>query len=98
VERKLLSLRQSDILTTNKLARDVELDLGFAETLVADLVNEGILGVVIVVGCKNDEYSHPLFFYSFEEYYNASQYLICDECGQPIDFKNAKIGFTRGNF
>lgn len=98
MRRELLSLRPSDILTTNKLARNVKLDFDFAQSLLASLVNEGILSVVIAVGCENEDYSHSYFFYSFEEYYNADTNLKCPECGEPIDFKHAKIGFKRGNF
>lgn len=98
MQQELLSLRPSDIMTTSLLARKVKLDIDFAETLLADMVNEGILDVVIAVGCTNEDYSHPHLFYSFDEFYRAPKSLKCKECGEPIDFINVKIGFRRGNF
>jgi hypothetical protein len=98
VKKELLALRKSDVLTTNKLARDVSIDTDFARTLLADMVNEGILEVIIVVGCMNEEYSHIKIFYSFEDYYNNHSNIECSECGAPLDFSQAKIGFKRGNF
>jgi hypothetical protein len=85
-------------LTSNKLARDVSIDFEFAQSLLSELVNEGILYVIIVVGCSNEDYSHPYFFYSFEDYYNSDINMECSECGALLDFTNAKIGFRRGNF
>lgn len=98
MEKELLSLRKSDILTTNKLARNTSIEFEFARNLLADLVNEGILNVIIVVGCMNETYTHYKTFNSFEEYYDSNLSTLCDECGEPLDFHQAKIGFKRGNF
>jgi hypothetical protein len=98
VQKELLSLRKSDILTTNKLVRNVSIEFEFARNLLADLVNEGLLEVIIVVGCENEDYPHFKIFHSFEEYYGSNDSTECDECGSPLDFRHAKIGFKRGNF
>ena len=97
IRKELLSLRPSDIITSYRLARNVSIEYSLAQDLLVDLVNEGILSVVIVVGCVNDEYSHSQFFYSFDDYYAANG-RMCKECEQPLDFNKAKIGFRRGNY
>ncbi len=98
MKKELLSLRPSDVLTTNKLARDIDLTLELAESLLADLVNEGMLNVILVASCINEDYSHSQMFFSFEEFYSAKSNMKCPDCGESMDFKNVKIGFRRGNY
>ncbi len=95
---ELLSLRPNDVITTNIMAIKVNLTYDFAELLLADLTNEGLLNVLLVVSCINEDYNHPYFFNSFDDFYKANSKMKCPICGDVFDFKNVKIGFKRGNY
>jgi hypothetical protein len=71
-------------------------NVDFAETLLIDLLRENLLQVVIRVNCINDDYEHSIFFNSFEDFYTAPSNMLCGQCGAPLDWKNAKVGFKRG--
>ncbi|KIV55075.1 hypothetical protein AM501_03450 [Aneurinibacillus migulanus] len=85
-------------MTKNRLARGTKLNVESAQIILTDLVNEGILDIVILVLCTNEEYSHPHWFYSLDDYYSAPRDMVCKECGAPLDFQNAKVGFQKGRF
>lgn len=97
IQQMMSSLRPSDVITKHKLSRESNLDIDTAESLLIDLFNEGILQVVIVVECSNEEYSHHILLYSFDEYYNYERDGKCPECGAALEFKKAKVGFRKGH-
>lgn len=98
VENELLSLRPSDVLTKTKFARVTSMQIDFAEKILIELFKEKKLRLIIRVDCLNEEYRHPIWFNSLEEYYKANTNKNCDQCGSQFDWKNAKVGFKRGNY
>ena len=68
VEHTIDLLRPSDVLTKVGLARRVNLDTDFAEKLLFEMVNAGLLGIVIRVDCSNGDTPHSWFFYSLKDY------------------------------
>ncbi|MEH7312285.1 hypothetical protein V7115_14715 [Priestia megaterium] len=96
MKKELLSLRPSDVLTKNQLARTAQIQVDFAESILIDLFKEKLLRLIIRVDCYNDDQSHSLWFNSLEEYYKASRKKNCESCGANFDWKNAKVGFKRG--
>lgn len=96
VENELLSLRPSDVLTKTKFARAISLQIDFAEEILIELFKENKLRLIIRVDCLSEEYSHPIWFDSLEEYYKADSNHFCDQCGSRYNWKNAKVGFKRG--
>lgn len=97
VQQELLSLRPSDILTKNKLARSAHVNVDFAETLLVDLFKDKYLQMIIRVDCNDDEFVHSIFFNNLHEFYAAAENnSYCDQCGAPLDWKNAKVGFKKG--
>ncbi|WP_390217738.1 hypothetical protein [Halobacillus seohaensis] len=89
-------MRPNDVLTKVQMARVIKSDLEFAENILIDLFKEKKLQVLIRVDCNNDDYSHPIWFNSLEEYYFSNKDSLCEECGCSYDWRNARIGFKRG--
>jgi hypothetical protein len=96
VQKELLSLRPSDILTKNKLARATSIQIEIAEKILIELFKEKKLQLKIRVDCLNDDYPHSKWFNSLDDYYKTDQNLQCLDCGASYDWKNAKVGFKRG--
>jgi len=92
VEKELLSLRPSDVITKSRLAKGAKMDAKSAEDILIELVSEGILNMIVAVECEDEE-SHIHLYDSLEEYAKAPQ--ECSECGARMDFSNAKVGFKR---
>jgi len=92
VEHTIDLLRPSDILTKVGLARRVNMDTDFAEKLLFDMVNSGILGLVIRVDCSNEEGPHTVFFHSLKDYAEFMK-RPCGECGTEMDSSSARVGF-----
>ncbi|MFS8210845.1 hypothetical protein [Paenibacillus sp. S29] len=72
------------------------MDIELAEKILMSLVNEGILDVVIVLECSNEESPHQVVLFSLTEYYQYDTRNNCSECGEKIKFKEAKVGFRKG--
>jgi len=69
------------------------MDIKSAEEILIDLVNEGVLSMIIAVECENEDHPHQFLFHSLDEYAVASS--ICPECSAPMNFSNVKVGFRR---
>lgn len=95
MEKQLLQLRPSDVLTKNIIARTTSLDVNKAEDILIELFKEKKLQIIIRIECINDE-PHFIWLNSLEEYYGFNSDSTCPECGLPYDLKNAKVGFKRG--
>ncbi|PKQ89357.1 hypothetical protein CXK86_20110 [Paenibacillus sp. BGI2013] len=89
-------MRPSEILTKHTLARKSLLEVELAESILVSLVNEGVLGVVIVLECSNEDGHHQIILHSFEEYYLYDSNYGCQECEHPMS-STAKVGFRKGD-
>jgi len=92
VERTIDFLQPSDILTKVGLARRVNMDADFAEKILFDMVNSGLLGLVIRVDCSNEEGPHTLFFNSLKDYAEFMK-RPCREYGMEKNSSSARVGF-----
>jgi hypothetical protein len=101
VHEFLKKLRKEDIITVTLLSTKAKLNSEIAQSLLTELVNEGVLEYFIIVACSNPEtrqfgdVQHYRQFSSLREYNEFSKGSICPlcECGYDYDFKHAKIGF-----
>ncbi len=94
-------LKPSDTLTTGVYARKTTLPFDFAEQVLVECVNQGILSVLIIVPCEDDEHP-PLLFNSFKEFIEATMRQkphICPYCDQEsFNFENPVVAFRRPDF
>lgn len=96
LKKEISYLRPNDVLTKVRFAREINLTEELALEILVSLVNCGVLSVVIVVPCLNEEGAHSTWFYSFDEYYQASRDLSCKYCDELLDFQKAKVAFRKG--
>ena len=57
------------------------MQVDFAEKILIELFKEKKLQLIIRVDCLDENYSHPIWFNSLEEYYMADPKKYCDQCG-----------------
>lgn len=96
IERILQEQRISDILTKNIFARELSVSTDTAEKILIDLVNLNQLDIIIRVACENED-PHYTWFNSLKHYYETPQTMVCQECGAPLLWHEAKVGFKRRN-
>ncbi|MDA5107866.1 hypothetical protein O3V59_05815 [Brevibacillus thermoruber] len=90
-------LKPSDTLTTGVYARKTRLPFEFAEQVLIECVNQGVLDILIIVPC-HDPHHPPLEFGSIKEFTKASmrkESIICPYCEEKYEFDKAYVAFRR---
>ncbi|KLU61430.1 hypothetical protein CEB3_c21090 [Peptococcaceae bacterium CEB3] len=95
----LSKLKKQNVITAPLMSRKTSIPFSKVETILPELVNEGILTYFIVVACENpdiddgqaEHYQHFNSLKDYVRFLGATPCPVCD-CGYPFG-KSARIGY-----
>lgn len=92
-------LRPSDTLTTGVYSRKTKLPFELSEKILIECVNQGLLNIIVLVPCSEDDEHPPVTFNSLREFSKASLSMDkkCSYCDSDLAFNEARVAFRRSD-